>query len=136
MRRAGHAMTITTAIVPIRTGTGCRMTQSLQRRQKSSSPFLRPKTRSEFTFGPSRPSSAGCSVSAARTLTSTTRAPPSPIERMDMYGMIMRPSSPTTTVMPLKKMERPALATVVSTASSTLRPAASSSRNRPTMKSA
>ena len=93
-------------------------------------------TRSESTRGPSIPSSAGRSVRAARTLTNTTSAPPSPIERIDMYGMLMRPSRPTTTVMPLKKMERPACATVVSTASATVRPAASSSRNRPTMNSA
>ena len=112
------------------------MTQSLQRLQNTSLPFLRPITRSEFTRGPSTPSSAGSSVRAARTLTSTTSAPPSPIERSDMYGMIMRPSSPTTTVIPLKKMERPAVATVVSTASATAAPAASSSRKRPTMKSA
>ena len=136
MPSTGHANTATSAIVPTSTGTGCRMTQSLQRPQNSSSPFLRPMTRSEFTLGPSRPSSAGSSVSAARTLTSTTSAPPRPIERIDMYGMIMSPSRPTTTVMPLKKIERPAWATVVSTASATSWPAASSSRKRPTMKSA
>ena len=101
------------------TGIGWRMTQSLQRRQNTPSPLLRPMTRSESTRGPSSPSSAGRSVSAARTLTNTTSAPPSPIERIDMYGMIMRPSRPTTTVRPLKKMERPAVATVVSTASAT-----------------
>ena len=53
-----------------------------------------------------------------------------------MYGMIISPSRPTMTVTPLKKMERPAVATVVSTASATARPAASSSRKRPTMNSA
>ena len=136
MRSTGHANTTTSAIVPMRTGIGWRMTQSLQRRQNSPSPLLRPMTRSESTRGPSIPSSAGRSVRAARTLTNTTSAPPSPIERIDMYGMLMRPSRPTTTVMPLKKMERPAVATVVSTASATVRPAASSSRNRPTMNSA
>ena len=132
----GQANTTTSAMVPISTGTGCRITQSLHRRQNTSPAFLRPRTRSAFTRGPSRPSNAGSSVRAPSTLTRTTSAPPRPIERSDMYGMIMRPSRPTTTVRPLKKMERPAVATVVSTASATLRPAASSSRNRPTMNSA
>ena len=81
------------------------------------------------------PSSAGSSVRAASTEKITTRAPPRPIERIDMNGMTTRPSRPTTTVSPEKKMERPAYSTVISTASATVRPALSSSRKRPTMNS-
>ena len=62
-------------------------------------------------------------------------APPTPIERNDMYENMSRPESPTITAMPLKKIARPAWATVVSTAPATLAPWASSSRKRPTMNS-
>ena len=67
---------------------------------------------------------------------STTSPPPIPMERIDMKGMLMSPSSPTTTVSPEKKMDLPANRTVRATASSTGRPAANSSRNLPTMNSA
>ncbi len=111
------------------------MTPSDQRPQKAPSLPDRPMMRRAFTRVPRMASSAGSSVRAASTENTTTSAPPSPIERIDMKGMLTRPRRPTTTVRPLKKMERPANSTVVTTASSTLRPARSSSRNRPTMNS-
>ena len=52
-----------------------------------------------------------------------------------MYENMSRPERPTITAMPLKKIARPAWATVASTAAATLAPPASSSRKRPTMNS-
>jgi hypothetical protein len=134
-RSIGQASRRMRAIVPMRTGHGRRMTEVDQRRQKRPSRSGRQKMRSALTRGPSTPSRAGSSVRAESTEKNTTSDPPRPIERIDMYGMTMRPSRPTRTARPEKKIDRPAWRTVSSTASSTGRPAASSSRNLPTMKS-
>ena len=88
------------------------MTQFDQARQKRLSVPPRPKMRSEFTRRPSRPSTAGSRVSAESTENATTMAPPRPIERSDMYENMSRPERPTITAMPLKKIARPAWATV------------------------
>ncbi len=132
----GQAKASTTATVTIRTLTGCAITHSDQRRQKRPSRPAWPNTRSESTRGPRTPIRAGSSVKAAATENSTTSEPPRPIERSAMYLKVSRPSMPTITARPLKKMERPARATVVSTASATVAPSRNSSRKRPTMKRA
>ena len=132
----GQAKASTTATVTTSTLTGWAITQSDQRRQKRPSCPARPNTRTELTRGPRIPISAGSSVSAAATENSTTSEPPKPMDRRAMYLKVSRPSMPTMTARPLKKMERPAWATVVSTASATVAPSRSSSRKRPTMKRA
>ncbi len=58
-----------------------------------------------------------------------------PIERIAGASKITRPDSPIPTAIPLKATALPAVATARSTASATVRPRRSSSRNRLTMKS-
>ena len=135
MRTIGLAQTAITTMVPTSTTTGWSMTQFDQARQKGLSAPRRPKMRSASTRGPSTPSTAGSRVRADSTEKATTMAPPTPIERSDMYENMSSPDRPTITAMPLKKMARPACATVVSMARATSAPCASSSRKRPTMNS-
>ncbi len=65
----------------------------------------------------------------------TTIEPPMPIERIAEAGKSNRLERPIETASPLKTTALPAVATAFSTASSVLRPRASSSRKRLTMKS-
>ena len=83
---------------------------------------------------------AGSRVSAAATARKTTTAPAMPTERRIMNSNRTRPSSPRSTVRPLKKTARPAVATVTRTASPTASGSAgsrlpSSSRKRLVMSS-
>ena len=62
---------------------------------------------------------AGSSVSAEATASPTTIAPAIPTERRIMNSNRTSPSRPSSTVSPLKKTARPAVATVTRTASAT-----------------
>ena len=75
-------------------------------------------------------------MTEAATEKNTTSAPPMPSERSPGDGKNTRPTTPTITAMPLKNTERPARAVVTPTASLTVAPLCSSSRNRDTMKRA
>ena len=73
--------------------------------------------------GPSTPSSAGSSVSAARTLIATTSAPAMPIDRSAVMSKVSSASKPIITVAPENSTARPAVATDHATARSTDSPA-------------
>ncbi len=96
---------------------------------------MMPSTDSAFTRGPSIPSIAGRKVRPNRTEQTTTIAAPRPIERMAGNGNTMRPERPIATASPEKSTALPAVPTAFSVACSTVRPRASSSRNRLTMNS-
>jgi len=89
--------------------------------------------RTQPTRGPRTESSAGRKVSAQTTAPTTVMAPAAPIEATYVPWKKSRPVRPTATVRPEKTTARPAVATLFAMASSTLPPAASSSRNRLTM---
>ncbi len=91
------------------------------------------RMRSAFTRGPSAASSAGSTVTAASTSTSTVATPPYPIERRKTSGNSIRLASAVATVMPDTATVRPAVAMVRATAASTESCLPSSSRNRLTM---
>ena len=131
----GLASTRMTTMTAMNSVTGWRMTHLDHASQKRPSGPRCRYTRSALMRGPSMPSMPGSSVRAAATETSTTSEPPMPMERNAMNCIIIRPARPTITARPLKKIERPARATVVSTACATVSPAASCSRKRPTMSS-
>ena len=100
------------------TSTGCRITASALLPQKPAPTgprFLR--TASAFTLCPRTPRTAGSSVNAAHTETNTTTTPATPIERININGKKSNPESPIKTASPEKKMDLPAVATVLSTAS-------------------
>jgi len=115
---------------------GARTTQRDHHDQKRDGPVGTRTMRSELMRGPKMPSSAGSSVRAAATQKTTTRAPATPMLRMAAKGKKTRPRMPTATARPLKKTERPARATVASTARPTVCRASSSSLKRATMNSA
>ena len=85
--------------------------------------------------GPSTLSTAGSSVSAASTLRPTTIAPATPIERRALMSNVSRASSPIRTVAPENMTALPAVATEVPTACATESPWPSCSRKRLTMNS-
>ncbi len=76
------------------------------------------------TFGPSTPSNAGSTVSAATIATSTAEMPPAPMDRRKFWGKSSSEDSATATVSPENATVRPAVATVRATASSTEEPRA------------
>ena len=80
--------------------------------------------------GPRTPSSAGKSVSAARMLIPTTRAPAMPIDRSAVMSNVSNASRPIMTVAPENSTARPAVAMDHATARSTEAPSADSSRKR------
>jgi hypothetical protein len=96
---------------------------------------MRPAIDSAFTRGPSIPSIAGRNVSAKSTEQTTTIAAPRPIDRIAGNGKMTRPDRPIATATPEKRTALPAVPIAFSTACSTVRPRASSSRNLLTMKS-
>ena len=84
--------------------------------------------RSRFTPSPSRPSTAGSSVSAATTETIPTRIAPTASERMIEFGTSSIPNIATTNTVPLNSTARLAVAPDASIAASSSRPCARSSR--------
>ena len=90
----------------------------------------RPSTESALTRGPSIPSAAGRKVSEKRTDETATIDPPSPIELRPVALNHSRPDSPIATAIPENTTALPAVPIARSTACSTVRPRASSSRNR------
>ena len=78
---------------------------------------------------------AGRNVSAKKTEHPTTRALPSPIDRIVANGKTIRPESPIATAIPENMTAFPLVATARATASPTSRPRASSSRKRLVMNS-
>jgi len=85
-------------------------------------------TLSAFTLSPRRPSMAGSSVSDMMTEMRTTMMAPAPRLRKMVEGMRSMPKRARTTVMPLKKTARLAVAPAAATASSFSRPRLRSSR--------
>ena len=77
-------------------------------------------------------SSAGRSVAEAAIETSGISTAPAPIERMNGSGINSSSASPIVTVRPEKSVARPAVAIVVSSASTRPLPEFSSSRKRNT----
>ena len=118
------------------TATGWRITRRVCRDHGPSVPGVRAtvRTAKRSTRSPRRVRTAGRRVSAEATASPTTIAPAIPTERRIMNSKSTRPSSPRRTVSPLKKTARPAVATVIRTASGTRSGpsgwSASSSRNR------
>ena len=92
---------------------------------------LRPSTRR-----PVNPSSAGSSVSATSTATTTVLAAPRPIAVRNGMLTTNRPARAMTTVRPAKTTALPAVATARPAASSPSRPLSSSCRNLEVMNSA
>ena len=89
------------------------------------------RTESAPSRGPRTASTAGSRVSAASTAMPTTIAPATPTERRIMKSNRTSPIRPSRTVKPLKKMARPAVATVTPTASSTAARSIDPSARRP-----
>ena len=83
---------------------------------------------SALTRSPSRPSTAGSSVSAATTETIPTRIAPTARLRMIELGTISIPSIATTKTVPLKKTARLAVIPDAAIASNFSRPRPRSSR--------
>ena len=103
----------------------------------SARPRLRPRygTRTESTRSPSKPSSAGSSVSAAATETTPTMIAPAARLRMMFVGTSSIPNSATTNVLPLKSTALLAVAPVSPIASVFPSPCVRSSRKREMTKS-
>ncbi len=95
----------------------------------------RPPTDSASTRVPSIPSRAGRKVSAKNSDAATVSIPPMPNDRSAGALNASSPPSPVATAMPEKVTALPDVATAISTASPTVRPRCSSSRNRLTMNS-
>ena len=93
------------------------------------------RTGNAFTRVPIMARTAGNKVIAASTAIKTTSTPPMPTERNIVIRKKTRPRRPIDTVRPEKVTARPAVAMVMATASSTLRPWVSSSRKRLTINS-
>ncbi len=85
---------------------------------------------------PTKPSTAGTSVSASSTATTTVAAAARPISVRNGMPATTSPASAMTTVMPAVSTAEPAVPTAVATASPTSRPRSSSCRNRVKMNSA
>lgn len=92
-------------------------------------------TRRALTRSPSNDRMAGRRVSAAATATNTTRIMPRPMLMEMERGTMSMPVSAMTTVRPLTSTARLAVAAELPMASTTLAPAARSSRKREMMKS-
>ena len=133
--RTGEAMAPTASSASAMTGHGRRITTLATAGQKRAPLSRWGRTARASMRGPSTPRTAGTNVSAARTATRTTRAPPTPMERKAVALNMSRPLRPSITVTPENKTARPAWATVTATASSMGRRAISS-RKRLTMSSA
>ena len=115
--------------------TGRRMTLCERRSQTPPWPLARRVanlltrgTRAALTRSPSRPSSAGSSVSEVSRVVKTTSIAPTPMLIVRSIGTTTMPSMARITVMPLKKMARLALAPVAAMASIFSMPRARSSR--------
>ena len=93
-------------------------------------------TRSAFTRSPRSRNTAGSSVRAAATETMPTRIAPVARLRMTVLSTSSRPTIASTKALPLKSTARLAVEPATRIASSRSRPAARSSRNRETTKSA
>ena len=118
------------------TATGWRITRRAWRDHGPSVPGVRAtlRTANRSTRAPRMVRIAGRRVSAEATARATTIAPAIPTERRIMNSNRTSPSRPRSTVNPLKKTARPAVATVIRTAVGTRSGpsgwSASSSRNR------
>jgi hypothetical protein len=77
-----------------------------------------PRRTDLIPFLPQTERSAGCKVTAAPIEIKGMRKPPTPIERMKGRGMKSRSASPIATVAPEKTTARPAVAIVLTIASS------------------
>ena len=77
------------------------------------------------TFVPTKPSTAGSSVTAAATVTATTAAAPIPNPLMNDRPIANMPSNAMITVSPANSTARPDVSIAVMTASSGSRPACS-----------
>ncbi len=74
-------------------------------------------------FVPTKPSTAGSSVTAAATVSATTAAAPMPSPLMNDSPIASMPSNAMITVSPAKSTARPDVSIAVTTASSGSRPA-------------
>jgi len=119
--RNGMPSTSRSERVGTRTATGWRMTRRASRAQGPSAPGSTAtlRTGSASIRVPRIARVAGSRVTAAATASPTTIAPAIPTERRIMNSNSTRPSSPRSTVRPLKNTALPAVATVTRTASST-----------------
>ncbi len=119
---------------PTRKKTGWRMIVRARRDHIPGAPLARRSsrplgtTRMRLTPVPSTDSRAGRNVADAAIETSGMSTAPAPIERMNGSGMSSSRASPIATVRPEKRVARPAVAIVVSSAVRGSSPALSCSR--------
>ena len=122
IQRVGSPSAISRADPQMRYGHGRPMIESDRRTQKPVSLSIRASstrvgtTRTRASHGPSSESSAGRSVTAATIETSGITTPPTPRERINGSGSMIRPASPTATVRPLNTTACPAKRIVGSSA--------------------
>ena len=135
IERNGTASTTSSAVAPIATGTGRRISACASRYQPPRSPraarsAARRQRRGEsaFTRSPSRTKSAGRTVSEISPASGATSPPAMPIERRKPSGKIASVAIAAATVTELKATVRPAVAIVRRTASAPGPSRASSSR--------
>ena len=119
--RNGSPSTSSSVSVGTRTATGWRMTRRASLAHGPSAPgsAVTRRTASASIRVPRIARIAGSSVRAEATARPTTIAPAIPTERRIMNSNSTRPSRPSRTVRPEKNTARPAVATVIRTASAT-----------------
>ena len=134
IQSSGAAIASITAVPPARATTGRRITALAQRSQSASLPssVVRQgrRSRKRSMPGPAAASSAGRSVTEARTEIVTTTIAPTAIERSPLTSIANSAASDTATVAPLKTTAVPELASARASAPSRSAPSRSSRRKR------
>ena len=137
MRSAGLASASSAAPERNAVAIGWRIDSAPTRRQNGLGPATSVRaTARRFTRGPSQARRAGSSTSAPSSAAATASTPPTATLRSSGTGTHVITARLTATVSPETQTARPAVSSVTTTASATVRPRASSSRKRWTRSSA